>query len=711
MKLKFQIGFYLLALWCMVLSSCSKKDLGKNQSEPQSTESNEKRFFTIGEGTNEAVIRIANKIQSENQLKHFVNKLVKFDGVPVWNKAYIQYTSSASSSSVKTDGRSSNASANPSTADTIVYIPLVPDGANYVYSFIWAKVSGTVQSWRLFSGRDYDTYNYGATNGTSITAEKIAAVSMILDYNTFGYTSFVINDNKLFKTACKGASPQQVKLDLHGAVATNSYSTVELCLTYDVGCFCPYLTTGQPCAGDMNVCDYIKNGSCYNGQCGPATFTDCFTKVIFIPEGGSGGGTVENPPPPSGGGGDDGIPGNGDSADDPCEINSPCGRLGWTAEETLARNVTTELSLSFAAKQWLVNHPEQALRVRDYLTNSPADPLLKAELATKHITAMMTSSSYLLFADEYAGTHRNETPMWWDNSNFLEGPTTDYSAATKIALDMAIAGHFEGTTVSDQTITTIVNNSGTGMTIGSDIALPQYVQAVLFNCAMLKIDHPDWNAFHIFVEANREVVQFGLDIIGMFPFLGEVADLANGIIYSVNGDYTMAALSYASAIPLYGWATTPAKFAKYSIMTPLGKTTLKWQLKTNGKVAFGSRTYQLRRVLGLAAGDARQAHHLIPWEFVEHDVVQAAAKAPGTSAFHMNQALNGIALPSAVHVEGMVHDIYNTRVHTALDAIYAKYGTSLTPAIARQEIETLIDKINTWIANNPGVNLNNIGPL
>ncbi|WP_254438289.1 GH-E family nuclease [Paenibacillus sp. DCT19] len=58
-----------------------------------------------------------------------------------------------------------------------------------------------------------------------------------------------------------------------------------------------------------------------------------------------------------------------------------------------------------------------------------------------------------------------------------------------------------------------------------------------------------------------DVTQTVLDVVGMIPVVGEVADLANAAIYAARGDYTNAALSAAAAIPFVGWAATGAKFA------------------------------------------------------------------------------------------------------------------------------------------------------
>lgn len=53
-------------------------------------------------------------------------------------------------------------------------------------------------------------------------------------------------------------------------------------------------------------------------------------------------------------------------------------------------------------------------------------------------------------------------------------------------------------------------------------------------------------------ESAIDGVQFGLDILGFIPGYGEVADLANAVIYAKRGDWTNAALSLISMIPEIG---------------------------------------------------------------------------------------------------------------------------------------------------------------
>lgn len=54
-------------------------------------------------------------------------------------------------------------------------------------------------------------------------------------------------------------------------------------------------------------------------------------------------------------------------------------------------------------------------------------------------------------------------------------------------------------------------------------------------------------------------VQLALDVVGLIPGLGEIADLANAEISLARGDYAGAALSLAACIPFAGWGAKGAK--------------------------------------------------------------------------------------------------------------------------------------------------------
>ena len=59
-----------------------------------------------------------------------------------------------------------------------------------------------------------------------------------------------------------------------------------------------------------------------------------------------------------------------------------------------------------------------------------------------------------------------------------------------------------------------------------------------------------------------DTVHTGLDVIGLIPLIGEVADAANALTYLAEGDHGNAALSAAAMVPVAGWAATGAKSVK-----------------------------------------------------------------------------------------------------------------------------------------------------
>ncbi|MFF9243971.1 DNRLRE domain-containing protein [Streptomyces sp. NPDC014776] len=69
---------------------------------------------------------------------------------------------------------------------------------------------------------------------------------------------------------------------------------------------------------------------------------------------------------------------------------------------------------------------------------------------------------------------------------------------------------------------------------------------------------------HLFGLSLSDIGHAALDVVGMVPVVGEVADVANGIWYAAEGNYVDAALSLTSAIPLVGYGATAVKAGKYA---------------------------------------------------------------------------------------------------------------------------------------------------
>ncbi|MEM0542993.1 AHH domain-containing protein [Flavobacterium sp. j3] len=205
----------------------------------------------------------------------------------------------------------------------------------------------------------------------------------------------------------------------------------------------------------------------------------------------------------------------------------------------------------------------------------------------------------------------------------------------------------------------------------------------------------------VYWEASKEMVHLGLDLIGLAPVVGEVADLTNGVIYSIEGDGVSASLSFASTIPVAGWFSAGIKFAKRA-------DGLAYTVKAaNNLISFGAyNSKKFRAAIGLFPGDPRQAHHLIPRDFADNALVQKAAQANTNQGFHMHSALNGIPMPTTNHLTG--HNLYSQKVLQRLNYLNT---ISPTPQIAYQQINNYINHIKIIIENNQNMNLGQISNL
>ncbi len=250
---------------------------------------------------------------------------------------------------------------------------------------------------------------------------------------------------------------------------------------------------------------------------------------------------------------------------------------------------------------------------------------------------------------------------------------------------------------------------------------PCFAAAWSIEYAILKKFEPcppgDWACdWQLRAKATWNVISTGvhvmLDIAGLVPVYGEIFDVTNGVIYSLEGNYADAVLSGASAVPFLGWTATTAKYAIKVVNLAGNSMQLKYVLRSDGIIIFGenveSARKQLRTMLKTPSG--YQAHHIIPWELYDHPVVQTAADLK-IDGFHLNELLNGISLPTSAgnlpkHLGS--HPDYTTRVRQSLDQIEANLGNNMSPADAAQELRELIQSINTKIRATSGGSINDV---
>lgn len=177
MKSKQQKGFLYPALAAMLLVVLMQQSCKKTNSEMVESVNNTAGFFKMSATLPNAVRRVANELQQQNNNKAFVAQFLAQEGRPLWDKA-ISYANS------KTNARSLS-TGNP---DTTVIIPIVLDKQDHVGAFFLATVKDTV-SVRLFRNSDYKRFPYeDGTPKQSTSAEEFALRMMQMDREVFGYT-------------------------------------------------------------------------------------------------------------------------------------------------------------------------------------------------------------------------------------------------------------------------------------------------------------------------------------------------------------------------------------------------------------------------------------------------------------------------------------------------------------------------------------------
>jgi hypothetical protein len=106
------------------------------------------------------------------------------------------------------------------------------------------------------------------------------------------------------------------------------------------------------------------------------------------------------------------------------------------------------------------------------------------------------------------------------------------------------------------------NQYGSPGTMGNTTGIIVPVDSPMAQKATIK---PETPAEKSWWDSWGDSVHLGLDVVGMIPIVGEVADLANAAIYAAEGDYVNASISAASAVPGVGNAATAAKWTKRGV--------------------------------------------------------------------------------------------------------------------------------------------------
>ncbi len=644
----------LFLLTIFYFSSCRKPDLVQIPETSIKTQIGDDRFFNVPLTASPEAKAIAEAIKKQDGKFHFLSSVITKAGYPVWDKAKIINLTNKTIT-----GRSSS----DSSGGELVYIPFALDSQRQTNAVLAVRLNNPDTTYRMLYASRYKTFGYDTTDHTKWNARDVFHLFSTFDYTVFGHTKFLIKDDSLFKRPNDSVYVVLTLKNYRGQPVTGrtSFAVIEECTTYEV-CHYPL---------DDNGGGYVRS-SATNSHC------DYFDICTYIDDGGTGGGGTGSGSTGTGDGtGSTGGGGwwSGDGGTNPCpgtivrtSVIAPINDCGPGWAPVLVNNIAFNyivniVNLSSAQRLWLAANSFEASQIFQALQES-----------------------------------LNQDPI--AENVFLTAPPPEALAAAQITIEAAMNGRIYGPYDNNHynLIKLYIPNSQNYPGID-----PVWFSQFLVRCALIKIEHPEYNGIRVYFEAINEMVHLGLDVIGLFPVAGEVADLLNGAIYTLQGDGVNATLSFASAIPVAGWFSAGIKFATRGVNLASGaKTTLKWIKRTDNFIDFGDRG-QLRTVLGLAKGDARVAHHVIPWDFWDNPVVQTAAKH--NDAFHLNELLNGIPLSTAVHSGN--HLSYITKIRNRLTTA-VNLNPNLTPENAKVILTNLINDIKTAIQNNPTTHIDNL---
>lgn len=383
------------------------------------------------------------------------------------------------------------------------------------------------------------------------------------------------------------------------------------------------------------------------------------------------------------------------------------------------------------------SHNHQKIKNNNKKTSGdPCDPCANNPLPTGYVPINLapyylqsiksvipfTKSQWLFLANNDAVVHQ----LWYSIDFNPTVLTTEYKQFVADVVESAKNESTQADVNNLVGLTLAIENSGSNLFEDNfALSLDQYVDLdlstppstltpnyitinIYLKYRLLRQLNTNWSPAHCLWEASKDIIHLSLDGFGLIPVGGEVADLINGVLYTIEGDGLNATFSYAGAVPFYGWAAVSTKYAvKIKTAYQTGnKVKLVWKVLADGTIYFGTDATcraQLRKALGMVVDDGLQAHHIIPLNLQTNPIVQKAFKS--ADAFHLNEALNGIPLSNAVHNGS--HFKYDGKISQKLK-LFEEANPNATPSQCYNKVNEIISQIRTEIANNPNTPINQL---
>ena len=231
----------------LFIVSCRKSDIETPKEEkPTSIE----RFFNLPESANPKLKAIAQSIRMQEKEHPFLKDFIKRSGLPVWNKVKMMGSGSGNVASRSTSGGDST---------TLVYIPFVQDSAITVNSVLAVKLDPADTAWRILYANNYESFGFDTTVNNTWNARNVFQFFALFEYEIFGHTKFLIEDERLFNTPTDSFT---VTLKSINGVAINSRTTDEYTMTI---CTIQTICSPEPVAPPISTDQLVRTAdNCYN---------------------------------------------------------------------------------------------------------------------------------------------------------------------------------------------------------------------------------------------------------------------------------------------------------------------------------------------------------------------------------------------------------------------------------------------------------------
>jgi hypothetical protein len=242
-RLRLLLMMMLLSILTAIIA-CRKSDW-----QTRLPQSDAERFFHLQSGSQPAVQRAVGVLREAEKQQPFVETIAQKLGWPLWDKAQLQYHPTARGS------------------DTILLVPLVPDGSRRVHAVLELRLS-TNMLLRIFGGDDHKNYPSGTLWASTASAERFAVEFMKIEHRVFGYRQFVIKADSLFQhhPIMRG---QFRKINIVPAAANSTALVLASADCYEVEIW--YDPDGDADPGHNSGNEYFTGETYLEGNCGSSS--------------------------------------------------------------------------------------------------------------------------------------------------------------------------------------------------------------------------------------------------------------------------------------------------------------------------------------------------------------------------------------------------------------------------------------------------------